>query len=212
MDTTPTCAALAHSAAEPTPEHDAERRRMLAVTAAATGVGALATAWPLVSSLAPSERARAQGASVEVELSDIAPGTLKTVEWRGKPVWVMRRTPEMLASLKAVEAQVVDPHSERPQQPGYAKNDQRSIKPELLVVTAICTHLGCSPTSVPAGSHNPSVPADWKGGFFCPCHGSTFDLAGRVFKNKPAPTNLEIPPHHYLSDTRLLVGEDGGQA
>lgn len=208
MDTTPKFAALAANAAE----HDAERRQMLAVTAAATCAGTLVTAWPFVNSLGPSERARALGASVEVDVGAIPPGSIQTVEWRGKPVWVMRRTPEMLASLKAVEGLVADPHSVRPQQPDYAKNDQRAIRPELLVVTAICTHLGCSPTSVPEGSNNPSVPADWKGGFFCPCHGSTFDLAGRVFRNKPAPTNLEIPPHQYLSDTRLVIGEDGGKA
>jgi ubiquinol-cytochrome c reductase iron-sulfur subunit len=205
MDSTPKFSALADNAAE----HDAERRQMLLATAGVACVGTLATAWPFVSSLAPSERAKAMGASVEVDLADIPPGSIKTVEWRGKPVWVMRRTPEMLATLPELDGRVVDPQSKRDQQPEYARNEHRSIKPELLVVTAICTHLGCSPTPTPAGSGNASVGDDWKGGFFCPCHGSTFDLAGRVFKNKPAPTNLEVPPHKYISDSKLIVGEDG---
>jgi ubiquinol-cytochrome c reductase iron-sulfur subunit len=196
------------SSPAPAPQTDTERRQMLAAAAAATGAGLLATAWPFVNSLAPSERARAMGASVEVDTSDIPAGAIKTVEWRGKPVWIMRRTPGMLASLAALEAHLADPRSERPQQPAYAQNAARAIRPELLVVTAICTHLGCSPTPVPGGSAHPSVPADWAGGFFCPCHGSTFDLAGRVFRNKPAPTNLEVPPHRYLSDAVLVVGED----
>ena len=190
-------------------EHDGERRQMLLVTGAAVCAGTLATALPFVSSFAPSERARAQGAAVEARVDDIAPGSIKVVEWRGKPVWILRRTPEMLATLPTLNSQLADPESKREQQPAYAQNAARSIKDELLVVTAICTHLGCSPNMVAAGSGNPSVPADWKGGFFCPCHGSTFDLAGRVFKNKPAPTNLEIPPHQYLSDANVLIGEDG---
>lgn len=149
---------------------------------------------------------------MEARVDDIAPGTIKTVEWRGKPVWIMRRTPEMLAALSSLNDQLADPYSERTeQQPAYAQNENRAVKPELLVVTAICTHLGCSPNLVKEGSGNPSVPTNWKGGFFCPCHGSTFDLAGRVFKNKPAPTNLEIPPHRYLSDSQILIG-DGSTA
>ena len=163
---------------------------------------------PLVSSLAPSERARAMGAGVEVDISDLAPGGVKTVEWRGKPVWVMRRTPEMLAALPQQDAALADPASRKDQQPEYARNPQRSIRPEVFVTVGICTHLGCSPTAVPAGTSNPSVGDQWQGGFFCPCHGSTFDLAGRVFKKKPAPTNLEVPPHRYVSDTRLLIGDD----
>lgn len=198
-------AALSPDAAE----HDGERRQMLLVTGATVCAGTLATALPFVSSFAPSERARAQGAAVEARVDDIAPGSIKVVEWRGKPVWILRRTPEMLATLPTLNSQLADPESKREQQPAYAQNAARSIKDELLVVTAICTHLGCSPNMVAAGSGNPSVPADWKGGFFCPCHGSTFDLAGRVFKNKPAPTNLEIPPHQYLSDANVLIGEDG---
>lgn len=205
MSHTPAFAALSPNAAE----HDAERRQWMLAAAGTAAAGTLATAVPFVSSFAPSERARAQGAAVEARVDDIAPGTIKTVEWRGKPVWILRRTPDMLAALPSLDAQLADPHSEvSAQQPAYAQNESRAIKPELLVVTAICTHLGCSPNMVKEGSGNPSVPADWKGGFFCPCHGSTFDLAGRVFKNKPAPTNLEIPPHHYVSDTHVLIGED----
>jgi ubiquinol-cytochrome c reductase iron-sulfur subunit len=181
---------------------------MLLLTGGAACMGTLATAVPFVSSFAPSERARAQGAAIETRVDDIPPGSIKTVEWRGKPVWILRRTPEMLATLPSLNSQLADPDSRQRQQPAYAQNPSRAIKDELLVVTAICTHLGCTPHMVAAGSGNPSVPADWTGGFFCPCHGSTFDLAGRVFKNKPAPTNLEIPPHQYLSDAQLLIGED----
>ena len=197
----PALACVAH-------EHDPERRRMVLLTAATASAGMAAVAVPFVSSFAPSERARASGASVEVDISDLAPGGLKTVEWRGKPVWIMRRTPEMLALLPTLDARLADPASKRNQQPDYARNAQRSIKPEVFVGVGICTHLGCSPSRVAAGSGNPSVGDDWKGGFFCPCHGSTFDLAGRVFLNKPAPTNLEVPPHKYLADSTLLIGED----
>lgn len=205
-----TTAHLAFEALSPdAADHDAERRQMLLLAGGAVCAGTLTTALPFVASFAPSERARAQGAAVEVQVDDIPPGALKTVEWRGKPVWVMRRTPDMLATLATLQDQLADPNSVRDQQPAYARNAARSIKEELLVVTAICTHLGCSPNKVEAGSGNPSVPTDWKGGFFCPCHGSTFDLAGRVFKNKPAPTNLEVPPHKYLSDAQILIGEDG---
>jgi ubiquinol-cytochrome c reductase iron-sulfur subunit len=163
---------------------------------------------PFASTFAPSERAKALGAAVEVDIGDLAPGAMKTVEWRGKPVWIVRRTPAMVAALAQGAEALADPASARDQQPEYARNAARSIRPEVFVAVGICTHLGCSPTAVAAGSANPSLPANWHGGFFCPCHGSTFDGAGRVFKNKPAPTNLEIPPHRYLSDTRLLIGED----
>lgn len=193
-------------------EHDAERRQMLLITAGVAGVAAVATAVPFVASFAPSERARAMGASVEADITDIAPGGIKTVEWRGKPVWIMRRTPDMLAGLPSLDSELADPASKQNQQPDYATNAHRSIKPDVFVSVGICTHLGCSPTAVVAGSHNPGVGSDWKGGFFCPCHGSTFDLAGRVFKNKPAPTNLEVPRHKYLSDGRLLIGEDDAGA
>lgn len=190
------------------PPGDPERRFWLMTTAAAGGVAAVGTAIPFVSSFAPSERAKAAGGPVEVDVSDIAPGAMKTVEWRGKPVWVVRRTPEMIGALEGHDAGLVDPASAQPQQPHYAQNPARAIRPEWFVVIGICTHLGCSPTGVPRGTANPSLPADWPGGFFCPCHGSTFDGAGRVFRNKPAPTNLEIPPHRYASDTRIVIGDD----
>jgi ubiquinol-cytochrome c reductase iron-sulfur subunit len=188
--------------------NDPDKRLWLIATGVAGGIGTIATAVPFVSSLAPSERAKAAGGPVEVGLSDIPPGGSKTVEWRGKPVWVIRRTPEMLAGLQGHDADLVDPQSKRDQQPDYARNAARAIKPELFVAVGICTHLGCSPSKAPAGVANPSLPADWPGGFFCPCHGSTFDGAGRVFKNKPAPTNLEIPPYRFTSDSRIVVGTD----
>ncbi|WP_428425660.1 ubiquinol-cytochrome c reductase iron-sulfur subunit [Methylibium sp.] len=187
---------------------DLERRYWLLATGAAGCAAAAATAVPFVSTFAPSERAKAAGGPVEVDLSDIPPGGTKTVEWRGKPVWIVRRTSEMLAALQGHDAQLVDPQSVREQQPAYARNAARAVRPEVFVAVGICTHLGCSPGAVPAGTANPSLPADWPGGFFCQCHGSTFDGAGRVFKNKPAPTNLEIPPYRYASDTRILIGDD----
>jgi ubiquinol-cytochrome c reductase iron-sulfur subunit len=196
----------------PPPSPDADRRIWLVATSAAGGVAAMATAVPFVASFAPSERARAMGAAVEVDIGDIPPGGMKTVEWRGKPVWVVRRTPEMVTALQTPSPELADPNSRRDQQPTYAANATRSIRPEVFVAVGICTHLGCSPTAVPAGSGNPSLPADWAGGFFCPCHGSTFDGAGRVFRNKPAPSNLEIPPHQFLSESRLLIGEDARSA
>lgn len=191
---------------------DADRRTWLIATSAAGGAAVVATAVPFVASFAPSERARAMGAAVEVDIGDIPPGGMKTVEWRGKPVWIARRSPEMIAALQSPSPELADPDSQREQQPVYARNATRSLRPELFVAVGICTHLGCSPSAVAAGTANPSLPADWAGGYFCPCHGSTFDGAGRVFKNKPAPTNLEIPPHRYLSDSRLLIGEDAAAA
>jgi len=187
---------------------DTQRRVWLMATATAGGVGALATAVPFVASFAPSERARAAGGPVEVDIADIPPGGTKTLEWRGKPIWVVRRTPEMIAALQGHDDQLVDPGSSKPQQPAYAHNPGRALQQDVFVAVGICTHLGCSPNSAPKGSANPSLPADWPGGFFCPCHGSTFDMAGRVFKNKPAPTNLEVPPYRYASATRIVVGED----
>ncbi|MCS6766922.1 MAG: ubiquinol-cytochrome c reductase iron-sulfur subunit [Candidatus Protistobacter heckmanni] len=190
---------------------DKSRRNWLIATSVTGGIGGVAVALPLVSTFAPSEKAKAAGASVEVDIGGMAPGEMRTVEWRGKPVWVVRRTPEMIASLKKVDGEVADPNSERkPSEltPEYARNEYRSIKPEYLVVVGICTHLGCSPGAKFQTGAQPSLPDDWQGGFLCPCHGSTFDLAGRVFKNKPAPDNLEVPPYQYLSDTRLLIGED----
>jgi ubiquinol-cytochrome c reductase iron-sulfur subunit len=186
---------------------DPERRTWLLATSAMGVAATAAVAVPFVSSFAPSERAKAQGAAVTMDPTTGAVGEVKTVEWRGQPVWVMRRTPEMLASLDGI-TDLADPASKVKQQPDYATNTHRSIKPEVFVTVGICTHLGCSPVTLPEGTANPSVPADWKGGFFCPCHGSTFDFAGRVFNNKPAPTNLVVPPHKYLADGSLLIGED----
>lgn len=186
----------------------ADRRTWLLATGAVGAAGALATAVPFVSSFAPSERAKAMGAAVEVDIADLLPGETKTVEWRGKPVWITRRTADMVSALAGQEAKLVDPQSLREQQPEYAQNATRSRNPDIFVAVGICTHLGCSPTAVAAGSSNPSLDADWAGGFFCPCHGSTFDGAGRVFKNKPAPTNLEIPPHYFAGANRLVIGQD----
>ncbi len=189
---------------------DKSRRTWIAITCGAGAVGGVAVAVPFVSTFAPSERARAAGAPVQVDVSGIQPGEKLTVEWRGKPVWIVRRTKEQLEALKAVESQLADPTSARTAYPTpeYAKNQWRSIKPEYFVGVGICTHLGCSPSDKFAAGPQPSLPDDWKGGFLCPCHGSTFDMAGRVFKDKPAPDNLEVPPHMYLSDTVLLIGED----
>jgi ubiquinol-cytochrome c reductase iron-sulfur subunit len=189
---------------------DQGKRTWLIATSCAGAVGGVATAVPFVSSFAPSERAKAAGAPVEVDISGLKAGEKMTVEWRGKPVWVVRRTPEQLASLKGLDGQLADPKSERTAYPipEYAKNEYRSIKPEVLVVVGVCTHLGCSPSDKFAAGPQPSLPDDWKGGFLCPCHGSTFDMSARVFKNKPAPDNLEVPPHMYLSDAKLLIGED----
>jgi ubiquinol-cytochrome c reductase iron-sulfur subunit len=189
---------------------DASKRTWLIASGCAGAVGAGFTAVPFVSSFQPSERAKAAGAAVEVDIGALRPGEKVTVEWRGKPVWIMKRTPEQLASLQKIEGQLADPKSERTAYPtpDYAKNPHRSIKPEVFVAVGICSHLGCSPTDKLQPGPQPSLPNDWQGGFLCPCHGSTFDLAGRVFANKPAPDNLEVPPHTYLSDTRLLIGED----
>lgn len=187
---------------------DSSRRTLLVATSAAGGVAAVATAVPFVASLTPSERAKAAGAPVEADISKLAPGEMMTAEWRGKPVWILRRTPEMLASLDAIADKLADPASEVPQQPDYATNTHRSINPEYLVTVGICTHLGCSPSAKLAAGAESGLGADWVGGFLCPCHGSLFDLAGRVFKSMPAPTNLEVPPHKYLADTTILIGED----
>ncbi|MDY0071450.1 MAG: ubiquinol-cytochrome c reductase iron-sulfur subunit [Thauera sp.] len=189
---------------------DSSRRSLLLATSAAGGAAAVATAVPFVASLTPSERAKAAGAPVEVDVSKLAPGEMMTVEWRGKPVWILHRTPEMLASLDQSEPKLSDPASDvASQQPAYAQNKHRSIKPEYLVAVGICTHLGCSPSEKFKPGNEGGMGADWPGGFLCPCHGSVFDLAGRVYKSMPAPTNLEIPPHQYLADSTILVGEDG---
>jgi ubiquinol-cytochrome c reductase iron-sulfur subunit len=190
---------------------DSSKRTWLIASGCVGAAGGLAAAVPFVSSFQPSERAKAAGAAVEVDISDLKPGQRITVEWRGKPVWIIKRTPEQLAELAGLDGLLADPKSERnPKEltPEYARNPSRSIKPEILVAVGICSHLGCSPVDKFQPGAQPSLPDDWKGGFLCPCHGSTFDMAGRVYKNKPAPDNLEVPPHMYVSDTRLLIGED----
>jgi ubiquinol-cytochrome c reductase iron-sulfur subunit len=188
-------------------EMNPRRRFLVAATSIAGGIAGAAVATPFVLSMMPSERAKAAGAPVEVDISKIEPGMLLLVEWRGKVVWILDRTPEMLTTLKKLDSQVADPKSEKPQQPAYCQNETRSIKPAILVVEGVCTHLGCSPVYrkdiAPA-----DLGSDWLGGFFCPCHGSKFDLAGRVYKSVPAPTNLIVPPHMYLTDTQLLIGSD----
>ena len=191
---------------------DTGRRRFLtAATTVVGGVGAAATLVPFLSSFQPSARAQAAGAPVEVDISKMEPGQRLTVEWRGKPVWIVRRTDEMLGGLEGLSGQLRDPDSAKEQQPDYARNESRAIKPEYLVVIGICTHLGCSPTFRPEVAPA-DLGADWKGGFFCPCHGSRFDLAGRVYAGVPAPLNLIIPPHSYVSDSRVLIGVDQGAA
>jgi len=187
---------------------DCGRRRLLVATSVAGGVAGVATAIPFVSTFAPSERAKSAGAPVEADISKLGPGEMMTVEWRGKPVWIIHRTREMLDGLAKNDDKLSDPGSDRPMQPGYAKNAHRSIKPEYMVAIGICTHLGCSPSEKFKTGVDSGINDSWQGGFLCPCHGSLFDLAGRVFKNMPAPDNLEIPPHHYLSDAKILIGED----
>ena len=193
------------------PSMDPDRRKWLIATTAVGGVGGAAALYPFVNSFEPSARAKAAGAAVEVDISGMKPDEMRTVEWRGKPVWVIRRTPEQVSELAKLDGELADPNSLRDTAvytPKYAQNGYRSIKPEYLVVVGICTHLGCSPSPKIQAGPQPSLPNDWPGGFFCPCHGSTFDLAGRVYKNKPAPDNLEVPPHMYLSDTKILIGDD----
>ena len=188
-------------------EMSGRRRFLITATSVAGGVASAAWATPFILSMMPSERAKAAGAPVEVDISKLEPGMLLLVEWRGKVVWILSRTPEMLASLTKLDSKLTDPNSEKDQQPEYAQNPTRSIRPEILVTTGVCTHLGCSPVLrkeiAPA-----DLGPDWLGGFFCPCHGSKFDLAGRVYKNVPAPTNLLVPPHTYLSENVLLIGSE----
>lgn len=192
------------------PGVDPNRRTWIAITCGAGAVGGVAVAVPFVSTFAPSERARAAGAAVQVDISGLQPGQKLTVEWRGKPVWIVRRTKAELDGLEKNDAQLADPKSLRTALPNpeYAKNEYRSIKPEYFVAIGICPHLGCSPSDRFQTGPQASLPNDWNGGFFCPCHGSTFDMAGRVYKNKPSPDNLQVPPYMYLSDTTLLIGED----
>ena len=190
---------------------DGSKRTWLIASSCAGAVGIGAVAVPFVSTFQPSERAKAAGAAVEVDISAMKPGEKVTVEWRGKPVWIVKRTPEQLAGLPKLDSQLADPKSLRkPDEltPVYARNEARSIKPEFFVAVGICSHLGCSPSDKFQLGAQASLPDDWAGGFLCPCHGSTFDFAGRVYKNKPAPDNLEVPPYMFLSDSRLLIGED----
>lgn len=190
---------------------DSGKRTWLIASSCAGAVGAVGAAVPFVGSFTPSERARAAGAAVEADISGLKPGQMMTVEWRGKPVWIVKRTPEQVAELPKNDALLADPKSLRnPDQltPPYARNEARSIKPEILIVVGICSHLGCSPIDKFSAGPQPSLPDSWPGGFLCPCHGSTFDMAARVYKDKPAPDNLEVPPHMYLSDSLILIGED----
>ena len=188
---------------------DSDRRLWLTATSVTGGVGLVAMAVPFVASLGPSERARALGGPVEVQLQAIQPGELRTVEWRGKPVFVLRRSQDMIDALARHDDLLADPRSKRTNEPEYARNEARSTRPELAVLVAVCTHLGCTPTFRPE-PRSPDLGMSWPGGFYCPCHGSKFDLAGRVFKNVPAPTNLEVPPYRFASDTTLFIGIDPG--
>lgn len=189
-------------------ETNLDRRKFLTTAAAGVGsIGVVATAIPFLESMQPSEAAKAAGAPLEIDISKVAPGALLTVEWRGKPIWILHRTDRMLELLNTNPDKLLDPQSERSDQPAYAKNASRSIKPAYLIATAICTHLGCIPIYRPDVAPA-DIGQDWTGGFYCPCHGSKFDLAGRVFKNVPAPRNLDIPPHAYVSETRVLIGEE----
>jgi ubiquinol-cytochrome c reductase iron-sulfur subunit len=186
---------------------DKTRRNLVVATSIVGGAASLGAAVPFVASMWPSERAKAAGAPVEVDISQLAPGELGVYEWRGKPVWVMKRTKEMLDAIKQADSKVADPQSKVKQQPDYATNEFRSAKPDLMVLVGVCTHLGCSPKEKAADA-KAEMGADWPGGFYCPCHGSKFDLAGRVFKGSPAPTNLEVPPYEFLSDGTLMIGQD----
>ena len=186
---------------------DKTRRNLVVATSLAGGAASVGAAVPFVTSMWPSERAKAAGAPVEVDISTMAPGEMKVVEWRGKPVWILRRTQEMLESVRKSDPRLSDPKSEVIQQPEYAQNEFRSRKPELMVVVGVCTHLGCSPKEK-GMNETAEMGADWLGGFYCPCHGSKFDFAGRVYKGSPAPTNLVVPKYEYLSDSTLLIGED----
>jgi ubiquinol-cytochrome c reductase iron-sulfur subunit len=189
-------------------EVDAGRRHFLTVATVATGaVGAAFVAVPFLASWKPSARAKALGAPVEVDISKLDPGSMVKVEWRGKAVFIVHRTPEMLGTLDGVNGKLRDPDSAESEQPEYARNEARAIKPEYLVLVGVCTHLGCAPLEKFARG-DVTVAADWPGGFFCPCHGSKFDLSGRVFKDVPAPKNLPVPPYKYVSDTRILIGAD----
>ncbi len=186
---------------------DKGRRNLVVATATAGGIAAVGAAVPFAASMMPSERAKALGAPIEADLSAVKPGELQILEWRGKPVWLLRRTPEMLEAIKKSDDRVADPQSEVPLQPDYAKNEYRSIKPDIVVLVGVCSHLGCSP-QYKGMDAKAEMGADWTGGFYCPCHGSKFDFAGRVYKGVPAPVNLTVPPYTFVSETKLIIGED----
>jgi ubiquinol-cytochrome c reductase iron-sulfur subunit len=188
---------------------DVGRRRFLTLSTTAVGaVGAGFASVPFLVSLAPSERAKALGAPVTIDVSKLEPGQMVIAVWRRQPIWVVRRTPEMITSLDQVTGQLADPDSAVPQQPAYIKGKERAIKPEYMVLKGVCTHLGCSPKFRPVETRAADVGTDWQGGFYCPCHGSKFDLSGRVYKSVPAPTNLPVPPHRYADASTIVIGED----
>ena len=186
---------------------DKKRRNLVVATSVVGGAAGLAAAAPFVASMWPSERAKAAGAPVEADISRLAPGEMAVIEWRGKPVWIIRRTKEMIESLKTVAPRLTDPASQASEQPKYAENEYRSAKPDVMVMEGVCTHLGCSP-QLKSAEAKAEMGGDWAGGFYCPCHGSKFDYAGRVFRGAPAPTNLKVPPYTFLSDNTVLIGED----
>jgi len=186
---------------------DKKRRNLVVATSVVGGAAGLAAAAPFVASMWPSERAKAAGAPVEADISRLAPGEMAVIEWRGKPVWIIRRTKEMIESLKTVAPRLTDPASQSSEQPKYAENEYRSAKPDVMVMEGVCTHLGCSP-QLKSAEAKAEMGGDWAGGFYCPCHGSKFDYAGRVFRGAPAPTNLKVPPYTFLSDNTVLIGED----
>ena len=201
-----------HPVAEEAVAESGDRRRFLGCAlGGACGLGAGAFAWPLLSSMSPSIKAKALGGPVEADISKLGEGEIVTYEWRGKPVWILRRDQDALQRLEGNEGHLLDPDSQEGQQPVYARNKYRSIKPEYAVLIGLCTHLSCSPTYRPdIGA--PDIGSDWEGGFLCPCHGSLFDVAGRVYKGVPAPLNLEVPPHHFASDTLVVIGEDDSES
>jgi ubiquinol-cytochrome c reductase iron-sulfur subunit len=191
---------------------DTKRRRFLTTAATVVGgAGVIATAIPFVANLSPSAKTRAIGAPIEVDISDLQPEQRKIVKWQGKPVWILRRDKKTINELETLDNELKDPKSDDSIQPEYAKNEYRSVKPEYLVVIGICTHLGCSPNYFPMGEQQDLGP-DWKGGFWCPCHGSRFDMAGRVFDGVPAPTNLVIPPYKFISASVIRIGDDSGES
>lgn len=191
---------------------DCGRRRLVAAAVAASGAGVVAAAVPFVSGMQPSAQARAARFPVEADISGLLPGQVMTVDWCGKPVWIFRRSPEMLDTLSGLDGRLADPRSEAKQQPDSCRNPARSIKSDLLVAVGLCTHLGCAPAAKFRKGTEEGMPADWPGGFVCACHGSAFDFAGRVFRGGVASRNLEIPPHAYLSETRILIGENTAEA